>query len=371
VVSARVTGLAWSTPLGTGLDEVWQALLDGAGGVRELPFPHRLRSSLAAAVPAPPPHEHPAQRQVALAAGTLAAAFADAGLAADDPGVRIVLGTSYGGDLDDPDTISLHQWARLVARRAGHPHEPVTVTTACSAGADSVLVGAALIAAGQCEVAVCGGADVITAAKRLGHSALGTMSTTGLRAFDDEHDGMVLGEGAAFLVLEHTGTTRPAYATLSGAGSANDAATLTAPDTSGAAVALAVRRALLHSGLSTADIAVVSAHGSGTPLSDRTEAACLSELFSGNDFPPVVFATKGALGHSLGATGAIEAITVILALRDGVVPPVAGLRSPLAPLAPLLPAGSARRFTGTAGISLTLGFGGFDTCLLFTRGSRS
>jgi 3-oxoacyl-[acyl-carrier-protein] synthase II len=369
VVSARITGLAWSTPLGTGLDEVWWALLDGECGIRELPSPHRLRSSLAAAVPAAASNEHPARRQVTLAADTLAAAFADAGRNADEPGVRIVLGTSYGGDLDDPDTISLHHWAREVAERVGHPHEPVTVTTACSAGADSVLVGAQLIAAGQCEVAVCGGVDVITAAKRLGHSALGTMSTGGLRAFDDEHDGMVLGEGAAFLVLEHPDTKRPAYATLAGAGSANDAATLTAPDTSGASVVLAVRRALLHSGLTVADIAVVSAHGSGTPLSDRTEAACLSGLFQ--DSPPVVFATKGALGHSLGATGAIEAITVILALRDGVAPPVPGLRSPLAELAPMLPAGEARKFAGTAGISLTLGFGGFDTCLLFSRGPRS
>lgn len=364
-MSARVTGLAWSTPLGTDLDEVWWALLDGEGGVRELPSPHRLRSALAAAVPAPPPDESPARRQVALAERTLAAAFADARLDADDPAVRLVLGTSYGGDLDDPDTVSLHRWAHEVAERVGHPHEPVTVTTACSAGADSVLVGAHLIATGWCEVAVCGGVDVITEAKRLGHSALGTMSPSGLRAFDDEHDGMVLGEGAAFLVLERTDREKPAYAMLSGAGSANDAATLTGPDTSGASVALAVRRALLHSGLTMGDIAVVSAHGSGTPLNDETEAVCLSGLFA--DSSPVVFATKGALGHSLGATGAIEAITVILALRDGVVPPVAGLRSPMAALAAMLPAGDVREFAGSAGISLTLGFGGFDTCLLFTR----
>jgi 3-oxoacyl-[acyl-carrier-protein] synthase II len=368
VVRADVTGLAWTTPLGTGLDEVWSALLDGRGGVREVPSPHRLRSPLAATVPAPR-EEDPARRQVVLAADTLTAALADAGLSADADGLRLVLGTSYGADLDDTATVSLHHWASAVAEQAGHPHEPVTVTTACSAGADSVLVGALLIESGQCEVAVCGGVDVLTEAKRLGHSALGTMSTGALRAFDAGHDGMVLGEGAAFLVLARHGTVPRVHATLAGAGSANDAATLTAPDTSGTAVSLAVRRALLHSGLSVADIAVVSAHGSGTPLNDETEAACLSALFVGA--PPVVFATKGALGHSLGATGAVEAITVILALRDGVAPPVPGLRTPLAPLAPMLSAGEARTFSGTAGISLTLGFGGFDTCLLFTRGTRS
>jgi 3-oxoacyl-[acyl-carrier-protein] synthase II len=260
-----------------------------------------------------------------------------------------------------------------VAARIGHPHEPITVTTACSAGSDSVLVGGHLIAAGRCEVAVCGGVDVVTAAKRLGHSALGTMGTAGLLAFDEERDGMVLGEGAACLVLESAGRRRstPAYATLVGAGSANDAAGMTAPDVSGESVVLAVRRALLHSGLTSADIAVVSAHGSGTRRGDEAEAASLATLFAGADPGPVVFGTKGALGHSLGATGAIEAITVILALRDGVAPPVAGLGNPLASLAPMLPVGTARRFAGSSGMSLTLGFGGFNTCLIFTRGPRS
>jgi 3-oxoacyl-[acyl-carrier-protein] synthase II len=366
VVNAQVTGLGWATPLGTDLDGVWKALLDGADGTSEQPFPHRLRSQLVAMLPSS--DADPQDRMVALAADTLTAAFADAGLAPHDPAIRLVLGTSYGADLDDPDTVSLHQWARTVADRIGHPHVPITVTTACSAGADSMLIGAELIAAGRCEVAVCGGVDVITAAKRLGHSALGTMSTSGLRAFDEQHDGMVLGEGAGFVVLEAAERARArsarVYATLSGAGSANDATGMTAPDSSGTSVVLATRRSLLHSGLMVEDIAVVSAHGSGTPLNDSAEAAALAELFA--DPGPLVFATKGALGHSLGATGAIEAITVILALRDGLVPPILGLRTPMAPLT--LPVGKAREFTGTAGMSLTLGFGGFTTCLLFTRG---
>jgi len=365
-VNAQVTGLGWATPLGTGVDGVWRALLDGADGMREQPSPHRLRSPLVAAVPSDGPPTH---RLVAMAADTLTAAFADAGLDCHDESVRIVLGTSYGGDLDDPATTSLHKWAHAVAGRIGHPHDPITVTTACSAGADSVLIGAELIAAGRCEVAVCGGVDVITDAKRLGHSALSTMSTSGLRAFDETHDGMLLGEGSAMLVLESADHARArsarVYATLSGAGSANDAAGMTAPDSSGTSVVLATRRALLHSGLNAEHIAVVSAHGSGTPLNDTAEAAALTELFAGTDPDPLVFATKGALGHSLGATGAIEAITVILALRDGLVPPILGLRTPMTSLA--LPAGKTREFSGTAGMSLTLGFGGFTTCLLFTR----
>jgi 3-oxoacyl-[acyl-carrier-protein] synthase II len=136
-------------------------------------------------------------------------------------------------------------------------------------------------------------------------------------------------------------------------------------------VVLAVRRALAEAGLDTGQVALVSAHGTGTPVNDAVEAASLAELFPPTPAgtAPLVFGTKGALGHSLGATGAIEAITVILALRDGVAPPIANLTSPLPdfPLPLARPGATAwDRAAGTAGISLTLGFGGFNTCLLFT-----
>jgi 3-oxoacyl-(acyl-carrier-protein) synthase len=363
--------MAWSTPLGPDLDGVWDQLCAGRTGVVPVGSPHQLRSELAAVVPSLPYRpEAAAQRQVTLAERTLAAAFADAGLATDDPRVRLVLGTSFGADLDGPGL----DWTALAAKRIGHPNRPVCVTTACSAGSDSILVADALIRGGRSQVCVAGGVDVLTEAKRLGHSALGTMSPTGLRAFDDSHDGMILGEGAGFLVLESEESARARaariYARLGGAGSANDAAGLTAPDPSGRSVVAAVRRCLDSAGVDRSDVSVVSAHGTGTPLNDQVEAASLNQLFGDLDPGPVVFGTKGALGHSLGATGAIEAIATILALRTKTAPPVAGLRSPLSEFPVRLAADGPVEIRAGAGISLTLGFGGFNTCLLFTEGGQ-
>lgn len=365
-----VTGMAWTTSLGGDLDEVWRALLDGACGVRHVPSPHSLRTTAAAVVP--DADAEPAERQVSLASTTARAAFDDAGVSYGDPSVSVVLGTSFGANLDDPETESLAQWGACAAERIGHPHQPILPVTACSAGSDSLVVGAELIRTGYCDICVCGGVDVVTNAKRLGHSALGTLSPTGLRAFDQDHDGTVLGEGAAFVVLESATRARArsarVHAVLAGAGSANDADGMTTPDPTGDSVVLATRRALSGSGLSTADIAVISAHGTGTPVNDSVEATSLARIFADAGRRPVVFGTKGALGHSLGATGAIEAITLILALRDGVVPPIHGLVNPIAHLPLRVPAGRPLGFSGDAGISLTLGFGGFNTCLLFTRG---
>ncbi|MFD7668967.1 beta-ketoacyl-[acyl-carrier-protein] synthase family protein [Streptomyces sp. NPDC059788] len=367
-VPVVVTGMAWTTPLGDGLDDVWRLLCAGATGVVPVDSPHRVRTPLAAPVPsAPYGSATPEERQIALATRTLTAAFSDAGLAADDPRVTLVLGTSFGGQLDAEQEPERH-WTREVADRLGHPGAPLCVTTACSAGADSLLVAEALIRGGHARICVAGGADVLSEAKRLGHTALGTMSPTGLRAFDAAHDGLVLGEGAGFLVLEARETARArgarVHARLDGAGSANDAAGLTVPDPTGDSVVAAVRRCA--GGIE--DIGVVCAHGTGTPVNDEVESATLRRLFADARRSPVVFGTKGALGHSLGATGAIEAIATVQALRHRATPPVAGLETPMPGFPLRLSDGTAPDVSGRAGLSLTLGFGGFNTCLRFSYG---
>jgi 3-oxoacyl-[acyl-carrier-protein] synthase II len=359
--------MAWTTPLGDDLEAVWRRLLDGASGLRTAPCEYPLRSPLAGTVPGPPGTA--AARQVEFAATTIVAAGERAGVDPADPAVRLVLGTSIGGALDEPEP-RLSTWAEQAARRVGQARDPVCVGTACSAGSDSLLVATHLIRAGAARVCIAGGVDVVTDAKRLGHSALGTMSADRLRAFDIRHDGMIPGEGAAMLVLESAAAARDrgatVLATLRGAGSANDAAGLTTPDRSGDSVVLAVRRCLADAGLNPADVAVISAHATGTPINDDVERASLGRLF-GADAAPLVFATKGALGHSMGATGAIEAVSVVLALRDGLVPPLADVETVMPDFPLPLAVGGARAFTGTVGLSLTIGFGGFNTCLLFER----
>ncbi|MGZ3145061.1 beta-ketoacyl synthase N-terminal-like domain-containing protein [Lentzea chajnantorensis] len=360
-----VTGMAWDTPLGDSLDGVWTRLCAGESGVAPVPSAHPLRNAEAALVDDLPYDGTPGERQRALAARVLLAAFADAGLSPADSGVGLVLGTSFGAALDEEEE-SLHAWADDAVAAIGHPVAPVCVATACSAGSDAIAVAHALVSSGARRICVAGGVDVVTEAKRLGHSALGTMSPTGSRAFDKTRDGMVLGEGAAFLVLEHPDSARErgvrVRATLAGVGAANDATGLTAPDPTGRSVVLALRRCLASAGLGPAEVAVVNAHGTGTALNDEVEVTGLREVFG--ERSPTIFATKGALGHSLGASGAIEAVATILALRERVVPPIFGLREPASSLT--FPVGSAAPVTAGAAVSTTLGFGGFDTCLLFT-----
>ncbi|MBP2330539.1 3-oxoacyl-[acyl-carrier-protein] synthase II [Kibdelosporangium banguiense] len=363
----RVTGMAWHTALGTGLDEVWQALLSGASGVRPVPSAHPVRNDLAAVVPDLPANDDHTERQHLLGRRTLLAAIGNAGLGITDPRLRLVAGTSYGPHLDAPAD-SLGRWGREIATALGMPRSPLTVSTACSAGSDAVLLGAALIAEGAEEICVVGGVDVLTPAKRLGHSALGTMSPTRLRSFDTARDGTILGEGAAFLVLESTRSAEArgarVYGRLTGTGSANDAAGSTAPDTSGDTVVRAINAALRAASRSTDEVAVLNAHGSGTPVNDDVECRSFQRTFRPGTDGPVVFATKGAFGHTLGATGALEAVAVLMALRDHRVPPVPGLTTPMADFPLRLPTSEAMSFTGDVGLSVTLGFGGFNTCLV-------
>jgi 3-oxoacyl-[acyl-carrier-protein] synthase II len=363
--SVHVTGMAWMTALGDDLEAVWRSLRAGETGMRVVPSAGRLRNLNAAVVPSVPLDLPPGERLFRMSLETANRAIARVHCDRADPQVRLVLGTSFGSCLEDlpPARSSAYAWAERLARELGIATEPILVSTACSAGSDAILLGAEMLRAGVARCCVCGGADVLTAAKRLAHSALGTLSPTTLRAFDVRHDGTVLGEGAAFMVLESAEAGRTPLALFRGGGGASDAVSMTAPDTSGAAIRRAMERSLVDAGSEPADIGVINAHASGTPLNDLAEREALNGLFFGSR-PPLVFGTKGNFGHSLGATGAIEAIALVLALRRREVPPVVGLEQPDPEFLLPLVRGSVMKCERNIGLSLTLGFGGFDTSLV-------
>jgi 3-oxoacyl-[acyl-carrier-protein] synthase II len=354
--------MAWTTSLGDEIPAVWERLLDGETGLTPVPCALKLRNELAGAVATVSAQLPAAERLHTMARNTAGRAAEEAG---SDGDTAFVVGTSFGSFLeDDPPEANAHLWADRLARELGLCQPAVVVSTACSAGTDAIAIGAEMVRAGVARRCLCGGVDVLTVAKRLNHSALGTMSPSTLRAFDVRHDGTLLGEGAAFLVLERADDAAAApLAFVRGCGGANDATGMTAPDEAGGAVCLAIRRSLADAGIRADDVGCVNAHASGTVLNDMTERAALGDVFAGRG-KPVVFGTKGNFGHSLGATGAIETVALILALREGCVPPVYGLERPdpefPLPLAAGRPVACDARF----GVNVTLGFGGLDTSLV-------
>lgn len=357
----HVTGMAWTTALGTGLGEVWRRLVDGHGGVTTGAQERPATGAGPGGETAPP------RRLESLAVTTARAALHDSG----GSGIAaLVLGGSLGAHLDDPE-LAAHDTTVAVSRELGLTAPPHSVSTACSSGSDAIGLAATMIRAGVVDSCVCGGVDLLGHAKTLGHQGLGTLSATGPKPFDADRDGIALGEGAGFLVLEaeHRLDGRATWGEVTGWGVSNDARGLTAPDTTGGAAALAARRALAKADATPSDIGVVNAHGTGTVANDATESACYAELF-GRDETPVVFATKAAFGHTLGATGAIEAIAVLLALTTETAPPVPQTTTVMPELTLRLPTTAPAAVTTSTGLSLTLGFGGFNTCLVLERGSR-
>jgi 3-oxoacyl-[acyl-carrier-protein] synthase II len=308
----------------------------------------------------------PEDRFLMMTVCALRTAFEAAGITTADTRAVVIIGTSYGDLLEraPADDCTLQTWSDSVTRALGLRRSPIVVSTACSSGSDALALGLMMIRAGDAEVCVCGGVDIVTDTKRFGHSSLGTLSASTLRAFDVARDGTLLGEGAAFFVLERASATGSApLGFLLGQGAANDACTMTAPDPEGVGARLAIERALKNAMLAPNDVCAYCAHGSGTDLNEASEIAALQAVF--RDAPaPKVFATKPNLGHSLGATGAVEALALLLALRHHTVPPLAGTENLRPELLGLASTSKPLSLSGNVGASLTLGFGGYDTCLI-------
>ncbi len=262
-----------------------------------------------------------------------------------------------------------------LSARAG-AHAPVS---ACASGAEAIAFGLTMIRSGRADVVVCGGAEAVVHPLPLAaFAAMRELSTRhdapkeASRPFDKQRDGFVLGEGAAILVLEtesHAlarGAAR--YAVVAGAGMANDAHHIAAPDPTGAGAARAMSAALADADLAAADIAHVNAHATSTPAGDVAEATALRAVFGTSTDRIAVTATKSCTGHLLGAAGALEAGVTCLALRDRIVPAIRNLDDPdddatldlvrMSPR-PLAPGGAA--------LSNSFGFGGHDIALAFTE----
>ena len=243
-----------------------------------------------------------------------------------------------------------------------------TPSTACSSAANAILLGARLIQSGVTEVVVAGGAECLTRFHLNGFKSLMITDVQPCRPFDATREGLNLGEGAGYLVLETEGHARArganVQAYLDGWGNACDAFHQTASSPDGDGAYDAMRQALQRAGLQPSDIGYVNAHGTGTPNNDASESQALKRLF-GAQLPPVS-STKGQTGHTTSASGGIEAVFCLLALQEGFVPGNAGFTTPfeggIVPQRTSAPAPALRHVLCNA-----FGFGGNDSSLLISK----
>lgn len=400
-----VTGLGATTPLGGDVASTWAALLEGRSGIQLLTeewaaqMPARVIGRLAVE-PSEQIDRVKARRldrcqQIALLAGR--EAWADAGSPDVDPErLAVVVGTGVGGALtmlaeDDvleergPSRVSPMAIPMLMpngsaatigmelSARAG-VHTPVS---ACAAGSEGISLGLDLIRAGRADVVVAGGAEAcIHPLPLAGFSRMRALSTRNedperaSRPFDQDRDGFVLGEGAGLIVLERADFARARgariYAYLGGAGVSCDSFDMVLPHPDGSFAALAITLALRNAGVDPADIDHVNAHATATPVGDVAEAgAILSAIGDG----AAVAGTKSMTGHMLGASGAVEAIFTILALRDQIVPGTQNAEN--LDQDPRIQAldivrGAPRKITMQAAVNDSFGFGGHNVALVFT-----
>lgn len=265
------------------------------------------------------------------------------------------------------------EFRRLLARVArgfGLKDGGVNINAACASSTIALARAAALIASGTVESAVVCCLDLVSEFVFSGFSVLQGLSREPSRPFDRDRSGLSLGEGAAVLVLTSEQRLRregrACLGTLQGWGVANDAHHITAPSRDGCGLVQAVRRALQVAGITAEDLAAINAHGTGTVYNDLMELTAFRTLF-GDDHRLPVHSVKGAIGHTLGAAGGIEAVLGLRSLAEGIIPPTVGLRHP-EPAAEGLVSDRPQPITGSMLLSTNSGFGGINAALVLGRG---
>ncbi len=397
-----VTGLGALTPLGPDVAALTEGLLTGRSGVRLLEGEQwdALPARLAATVDLEGRLERIEARtldrvqQMALVAAR--EAWDDAGA----PGVAperlaVVIGSGIGGAMTllaqadvlrekGPRSVSPHLVPMLMPNgpaatvglalgaRAG-VHTPVS---ACASGAEAIAYALDLLRSGRADVVVAGGSEAcVHPLPMAGFAQMRALSTrhdepeAASRPYDKGRDGFVLGEGAGVLVLETEEHARARgariHAYVGGAGLASDAHHVTAPDPAGTGAARSITLALQDAGITATDIGHVNAHATSTPLGDVAEARALALALGSHR--PAVTATKSCTGHLLGAAGAVEAVATVVALRDGLVPPIRNLDDMDDEADVDAVRVVARELQHTAALSTSFGFGGHDVSLVFLR----
>jgi 3-oxoacyl-(acyl-carrier-protein) synthase len=295
--------------------------------------------------------------------------------------IGVVIGTSVGASLDFleyyrahkagsiPDLAPIRSYMRsnpaeFLSRHLDLTGPALTVTNACSSGADALGIACSWIRQGFCDIVLAGGTDALSEISYNGFARLMISSPEPCRPFDCDRKGLNLGEGAAVMVLEG-GRKRGAAikGSILGYGTCCDAHHLTAPHPEAMGLKQAVHDCLHRSGLTPKDIGFINVHGTATANNDVVEGLLLREMFPNTPFS----ATKGFTGHTLGAAGAIEAAFTLACLSLDELPPSKGF-SKVDPAIGLAPVATRTAIQARYALSLSLAFGGINSALVLERG---
>ncbi|QHD02256.1 beta-ketoacyl-[acyl-carrier-protein] synthase II [Pseudomonas sp. S04] len=414
-----VTGMGALTPLGCGVEPVWQRLLAGESGIRRLPesligdlsisiggqVPDRTQDPEAGFDPdqlLAAKEQRKMDRFILFALAAAHEALAQAGwapqTAEQQERTATIIASGVGGfpaiaeavrttDSKGPRRLSPFTIPSFLSNMAaghisiqhGFKGPLGAPVTACAAGVQAIGDAARMIRAGEVDIAICGGAEAaIHRVSLAGFAAARALSSDhnetpeqASRPFDTARDGFVMGEGAGLLVIEELehALARGAkpIAELVGYGTSADAYHMTAGPEDGDGARRAMQQALRQAGIQASQVQHLNAHATSTPVGDKGELAAIKTVF-GTHSGLAISATKSATGHLLGAAGGIEAIFAILALRDQVAPATLNLQTPDSAAEGLdLIQGEARHMPMEYALSNGFGFGGVNASVLFRR----
>jgi len=404
-----ITGLGAVTSLGRRVDEIWNRVVNGESGIAVLrrfnTSDCRVRFGGEVADWSPAGYIEPRDEkkldrftQFALVASVDAVKDSGIEFSKYDPfRCGVTIGSGIGGlsELETqherllmkgPDKVSAFTIPKLIANSASGqvsiqwglrgPNE--CIVTACASAANSIGKAFRAIQCGEADVMITGGSEAaLTRLGLAGFAAMRALSERNddpahaSRPFDRDRDGFVLSEGAGILIIEELEHAKARgakiYAELIGYGMSADGGHITQPDKDGIGAAHAMRLAVQDAGIDPAEVDYINAHGTSTPLGDSAETAAIKSVFGCHAQKLSVSSTKSQLGHLLGASGGIELIFSILAIRDGVIPPTINYTTPDPACDLDYTPNQARQRPVTVAMSNSFGFGGHNGSLIVSR----
>lgn len=404
-----VTGLGCISPIGNTMNETWDALLAGRSGAAPITLfdasRHKTRfaaevKGFDAAAVFGARDARKMDRYTQFATVATLEALAHAGLVIDEANrdrVGILIGTGIGGIgtlLEQaevlrergPERVSpflvpmmiSDGAAGMIAIRVGARGPNMAAVTACATGTNALGEAAAMIRRGAADAMIAGGAEAaIVPLAMAGMNVMGALSTrnespeTASRPFDKERDGFVMAEGAGVLILEAEEHARARGARIlcefTGYATTDDAHHISAPAENGAGAALSMSLALKDAGLKPEEIGYINAHGTSTPLNDKSETAAIKTVFGGHAYRVAISSTKSMTGHMLGASGAVEAAACVKVFEHNILPPTVHYSTPDPECDLDYVPNQPRAAQPEHAMSNSFGFGGHNATLILSR----